>query len=321
MKFFFILVIIPSFLLAISTQNQVTSRYEENRYLPWFTGPLLAGAGHTCPQGHYVLEPYLYILNSSSFYNSSWQATRDGTISTVSPSILAVVGITSWMDIQLGSAMDANFKHGYQDFRISDCYVYLGFQALEDKKGGWMPDLRILVKQDFPSGHYKNLNPDQQGVDATGSGYYKTGIAFNFQKLFYVSQSLLQARFNFNYKVSPGVYLSGFTRFAEDKKTYGKIAPQHFFTADFAFEYLLSQNIALACDLYYEFHSFGKFKPDPDQDQGFKGSLQHQRISLAPALEYNFSSDVGIIAGCWFTLAGKNAQNFSTLVIALNYYH
>ena len=31
------------------------------------------------------------------------------------------------------------------------------------------------------------------------------------------------------------------------------------------------------------------------------------QFSLAPAIEYNWSSDIGIIFGPWFTIAGRNA--------------
>jgi len=42
--------------------------------------------------------------------------------------------------------------------------------------------------------------------------------------------------------------------------------------------------------------------------------------ALAPALEYNFSGNVGLIGGVWFPLSGKNTSHYMTYVLALNTY-
>jgi hypothetical protein len=45
------------------------------------------------------------------------------------------------------------------------------------------------------------------------------------------------------------------------------------------------------------------------------------QYSLAPAIEYNWNIDLGVISGVWFTFAGKNAEAFASWVTALNYYY
>jgi hypothetical protein len=49
------------------------------------------------------------------------------------------------------------------------------------------------------------------------------------------------------------------------------------------------------------------------------GSLPSQQVTLAPAIEYNFSEHWGLIAGMWFTVHVHNTSNFVSGVIALNY--
>jgi hypothetical protein len=49
---------------------------------------------------------------------------------------------------------------------------------------------------------------------------------------------------------------------------------------------------------------------------GFPSSEQ---ISFAPAIEYNFSSELGLIVGCWFTGWGRNSTQFRSGVINLDY--
>jgi hypothetical protein len=36
------------------------------------------------------------------------------------------------------------------------------------------------------------------------------------------------------------------------------------------------------------------------------------QISFAPEVEYNFSQSSGLLAGVWFTVAGKNSSAFAS---------
>ncbi len=45
------------------------------------------------------------------------------------------------------------------------------------------------------------------------------------------------------------------------------------------------------------------------------------QFSIAPAIEYNWNANIGIIFGSWFTLAGKNSTQFTSGVFAFNYYN
>ena len=37
----------------------------------WWTGPMLAPSANTLPQGHFLIEPYLYDVTTQGFYNVS----------------------------------------------------------------------------------------------------------------------------------------------------------------------------------------------------------------------------------------------------------
>ena len=43
-------------------------------------------------------------------------------------------------------------------------------------------------------------------------------------------------------------------------------------------------------------------------------------LSLAPAIEYNFNGNIGIIAGVWLTAFGDNTPDFINGVVAINIY-
>ncbi len=45
-----------------------------------------------------------------------------------------------------------------------------------------------------------------------------------------------------------------------------------------------------------------------------------EQWSLAPAIEYDWSTHFGVISGVWFTVAGRNAPAFANWVTAANFY-
>ena len=50
------------------------------------------------------------------------------------------------------------------------------------------------------------------------------------------------------------------------------------------------------------------------------GGRGGNQASLAPAIEYNFTAQLGIIAGVWFSVTGPHAGEFTSNTIAINYY-
>jgi hypothetical protein len=50
------------------------------------------------------------------------------------------------------------------------------------------------------------------------------------------------------------------------------------------------------------------------------GTPSTSLLTLAPAIEYNFTQTIGVIVGSWFTLKGRNANRFVSAAAALNYY-
>ena len=45
-----------------------------------------------------------------------------------------------------------------------------------------------------------------------------------------------------------------------------------------------------------------------------------KQATYAPAIEYNYNENFGIIAGYWFSTKGKNSPDFKSYVLALNFY-
>jgi hypothetical protein len=94
-------------------------------------------------------------------------------------------------------------------------------------------------------------------------------------------------------------------------------------TVLFGFEISLSQRWAIANDIQYVHTNKTRFKGRKGATRGVAnrvGRPSSEQWSLAPAIEYNWSDDYGVIAGVWFTFAGRNTIEFTSGVIAVNIY-
>lgn len=306
-------------------QKQLMLNEEKKMFEPWFTGPLLAGSAHTVPAGHMLWEPYLFATESLGIYDSHWKAKNINRSFSVEPLLLFICGINSFMDLQITPSLMSNFQQGSHDTRFNDLPVALGFQVLHDKLNGWEPDLRLLLREIFPTGHYNHLNPQKHGTDSTGLGSFQTGVGLNFQKLFILDVNLLRLRLNLNYVIPSTVHVKGFNSFGGGYGTRGKVKPGQTFSSIFAIEYMFSQHFVAALDVQYLFFGKNDFSGytgfnAKGQKNSVGGPASHQ-FNLAPALEYNFNANVGLIFGTWFSVAGKNSNRFVSGVVALNYYH
>lgn len=120
-----------------------------------------------------------------------------------------------------------------------------------------------------------------------------------------------------NYTIPTRVNVRGINTYGGDVTTRGTVYPGNNLTLFSAIELSITQNFVFACDLVASFTDKSRFKGTTIAQNHLPSSAQ---ISLAPAFEYNFSAGLGLIFGSWFTLTGRNANQFFSGVIALNYF-
>ena len=134
----------------------------------------------------------------------------------------------------------------------------------------------------------------------------------------------LNLSFGVAYYVSTPVRVHGFNRYGGSSNTNAKVYNGNFWTAVGAFELSLSQKWAVACDVLYEYNNKNRFKGFAGTDSfGNLLSLSvpsGDNLSLSPAIEYSLSSNMGFIAGVWFSVTGRNSLRFTTGVLAFNVY-
>jgi len=298
---------------------------EEARDGPWFTGSLLAPSAHVVPPGYFNLEPYLFVTDNYGAYDADWHGHSTPTAIQLNPLISFQIGVANNLDFQTAPQMFYTRKQGKASAQFGDFPVGFDYQLLKDRKGGWWPAIKIAIRESFPTGKYQKLNPHKNGTDGVGSGAYTTGFGLAFSRIFHFGGvHFLNSRLSFSYNVPSNVHVKGFNSYGGGHGTRGTVHPGNTFTTIIGLEFTLALHWALALDIaniYGNKTTFSGRRGITSAGAPVKvGGPSFNQVSLAPAIEYNFNESVGIIAGAWFTVAGRNTTQFASGVIAVNWF-
>lgn len=293
---------------------------------PWLTGPILAPSGHTIPKGHVNFEFYGLDVRTNGSFNADGQIRHAPMFTTLVANPILSYGLTNKIDIQFIVPYAYAMTRGVHSHRLTDTSATIGLQLLEQKESQWKPDLRFAVSEIFPTGRFEYLNPQLAGTDATGLGSYSTQLALNFQLLTELFKThYLRTRLSLTRLYSSPVNVNGLNSYGGAVDTSGKIATGIENDADLAFEYTLTQNWVAVMEGYVSEGKATRFNGilsigNLGAPNINIGSGDFFEVALAPAIEYNFNANIGLIGGVWFPVKGTNTSNYTTYVLALNAY-
>lgn len=293
--------------------------------VPWFTGPLLAPAGRTVPKGHTNLETYLFFTNLLGVYSTHGNIIHTPNNRNIIFNPIFTHGLTDNIDLQFSAPYSYNSYNDSSSHRLGDTGVILGYQLMRQQDSLWRPNLRIALQEIIPTGRVDGLNPVNNGTDATGLGSYQTVLNFNFEHLHQFDElRYLRTRLSVGYAYAAPASIEGLSVYGGSKDTRGEINPGNQMSVDVAFELSITQEWVAVLEGFASRRKSSQFSGvpgfDPLGNTNFIGSDLGQQLTFAPAIEYNFSPNIGVIAGTWFTARGKSTAEFMSWVIALNMY-
>ncbi len=292
--------------------------------LPWLTGPLLAPSGHVIPMGHFNIEPYVFANVNTGLYNSHWKSHSTTNFYNINTQIPIQLGILPRTDFTFDPQFSWNHIDGASHWAYNDMPFGFDFQVYYDTPGDLPPAVKLSFKGNVPFGKYQKLNPKDKGTDAGGSGSWLPTIGLTFSDLFhFTGVHFLSARLAFAYIIPNSVHVKGFNVYGGGHHTHGTVYPGPTFTADLGLEYTLARRWALALDVLYVHSNHTRFSGHKGETDGVPNTIggpSSELFSLAPAIEYNWNGNYGIIAGVWFSVAGRNNPEFVNGVIAFNIY-
>ena len=292
---------------------------------PWLTGPLIVPQATVIPYGHFEIETYLYFTTNTGTYNSNWHpSTADHNFFSFNPQVYFYLGLTPWMDINIFPQFFYNTISNQSSVNFGDLVIALEFQLLSDDAIPYFPGIEFSIGESFPTGPYQKLDPNKLLTDQTGNGTYGTTFSLELYKVYHVTGlHFLSTTYSAAYTIATPTKVKGFNAYGGGYGTDGKVDPGNTFEGIISFEFTLTQNWALAIDNVYTHVNRTTFSGTPGQTSSellASNSLpSSEQISFAPAIEYNFSANLGIIAGCWFTAWGRNSNIFRSGAIGLIY--
>lgn len=292
---------------------------------PWFTGTLLSTRGRTLDQGHVVVEPYFFFTRYGGLYNDSWRLQSATVSRTIIQQTYFIYGLTSRIDVEIAPQWLDNSSKSESLSGFGDLPLQLGFQALRSSPDSWLPDVRIWVQEIFPTGRYNDLGPSTTGLGGTGGGSFATTLGIGVQKAIWLGgDHVFRYRVNATYGFYSPVTVQGFNTYGGGFGTDGRVDPGSVTTLTVAGEYNLTQHLVLAFDIGFQTVNATRFSGTTgvgvSGEQAIVGKGYGNLLTVAPAVEYNFNQHVGLIAGPWFSLRGRNASEFFGVVEALYLY-
>lgn len=293
-------------------------RHTNPPYIPWFTGALLPPPAVNAQPGHPVLAMYGAMTLTYGEYDNNWNLEEINKIYAINPFVEYLFGINDLIGIDIFTSFVSRYSNGKHATHLQDTTVRLGLELARDTPNSWIPDVRFIIQEVFPTGKYEKLDPYKNGIDATGRGSFQSSLDLVAQKLIPISSHFLLIKGSIGYYYPLATQVKGFNTYGGNQETKGKVPPSQRFLAFLSGEYSLSQRWVITLDSFFEYQLKSSFS-------GKSGSTELQNldskitITLAPEVEYNFSATSGLLFGIWASIAGKNTPAFASALLAYYY--
>lgn len=284
----------------------------------WWTGPILAASGATLPRGHYLIEPYFYDeIGSQSNGLGSSSYLLYGLADGFTVGSIPAAGYN-----KLSNGLSSS------GVGIGDVTLLAQHRLTQFHEGSWVPTSAVVVEETFPTGKYDRLG--DRPSNGLGAGAYTTTLGFYPQTYFWLPNGrILRMRFDVTQTFSTNVRVNGISVYGTGAGFSGTAKPGNSLFADPAWEYSLTRHWVLALDAAYR-HNWNTrvtgYNAAAQSSGKNPGSVlmntgSSEEFVFAPAVEYNWKSNLGVILGTRVIPASHNTNATVTPVVAINFVH
>lgn len=268
------------------------------------------------------MEPYVYYTRYGGLYNDNWRLQSAAVSQSIIQQTYFIYGLTDRLDVEIAPQWVGNSARGESSNGFGDLPLQLGFQAWRGDQRSRLPDVRIWVQEVFPTGRYTRLDPSTADLVRTGGGAYATTLGLGIQQAIRLTdEHVLRYRLNATYGFYSPVTVQGFNAYGGGFDTAGRVTPGSVATVTVAGEYTLTRHLVLALDIGFQTINATHFSGNAGLDDHGRPALVGQGysnlVTIAPALEYNWNQHIGLIAGPWLSVRGRNSAEFFGVVAAL----
>jgi hypothetical protein len=293
----------------------------------WWTGPMLAPSAATLPRGHLLVEPYLYDVIVQGRYDSNGVRRNAVQSSGFGSLTYLLYGLANRVTTGLIAVAGYNTVSGSPSSSgvgLGDLTLQAQCRLTQFHEGRWTPTISLAVQETLPTGKYDRLG--ERPSDGFGGGTYATTLALYSQTYFWLPNGrILRTRFNASQTFSGSVSVEGVSVYGTGAGFRGHARPGSSSFLNAAGEYSLTRKWVLALDVTYR-HD-GNIRVAGSDVSGSTPSAirldsgSSDAFGLAPAIEYNWKRNLGVLVGARVILAGRNTAATVTPAVAVNFVH
>lgn len=280
---------------------------------------MLAPSAGTLPRGHALVEPYLYDVVQYGSYDGNGKLQSAPHSNGFGSLTYIIYGLADRLSVGvIPTAGYTSESNGLSSSAIGlgDLGVLAQYQILKYRPGSAIPMTSIAVQETLPSGTYDQLG--NRPSDGIGGGAYATKLSLYTQNYAWMPKGrILRLRLNASQTFSSSTNVDGVSVYGAAAGFHGSAKPGNALSIDAAAEYSITRNWVLASDVVYGYNANTRVSGS----SGVTNLGTSESWAIAPALEYNWSPNVGILFGMRFIPAGRNSGASITPAIAVNYVH
>lgn len=315
--------------IAAAADESVTTQVDRQSLDDaWWTGPIVAAGAGTLPQGHALIEPYVYDAITRGRYDSDGNYRGTDTVHSFGSLTYLLYGVTDRFTAGVIPTFGFNDLSNGTDsssIGVGDVTLQGQWRLTQFREGRRVPTSSLVLQQTLPTGKYDRLGTRLS--DGLGAGAYTTSLAVYSQYYFWMPNGrILRTRLNVAYAMSDSVDVADTSVYGTSAGFRGHADPGDTFSINSAWEYSVTRNWVLALDVFYQHDRSTRVRgTDLASANGVPERVPFEadfgsawRFGLAPALEYNWTSRVGVIFGARWFAAGRNTSASVTPVAAIN---
>ncbi len=286
----------------------------------WWTGPMLAPSAASLPQGHLLLEPYVFDIVTTGALDSSGAHHAAPADQELGSLTYMLYGLTDRITIGMIPRFFYALPAGAPDSShpaVGDFSLQAGYALTQYHDGSALPALALVIDETLPTGRYEHLSNPSDGF---GGGVYATAFALYSQDYFWMPNGrILRARLDLTYTRSASAPLQGQSVYGTPFGFQGEVHPGDGYTVDAAAEYSVTRSWVLALDVIYQYNANTRVRGALAEGTPYASDSQSgYSLGFAPALEYNWSARAGMLLGVRVIGLGRNAATTVTPALAVN---
>jgi len=288
-------------------------------YTPWYTGSILSYSGKIVPKYIVSIQPLLLVNTSYGNYKNNFTLEDIPNEVSINPYYFFFYGINDLLDMQFTLQTISNFTQAQSTTNLGDISLLFGIQLVKGTKT--RPYVRLLIQETFPTGKYNRLDPIRNQTDIAGTGSFITSFGFATEKIYdWFYYHPVRIRWNFLVNIPSATVVEGVNFYGGAPNTKGKAKSGTSFYILLSPEISITKKWAFALDITYQKELNGSFSGNKgnnsDGSEAVINIYQQDSFQLAPALEYSFNSKIGVLAGVWFTVFGRNSDAFVSAAVS-----